>query len=381
MKILFIVDRFSGQIPTGVISYRIADELVALGNEVIVLSAYSPGIVWNNGAYYQNKKIRHYFPPKCRMMVSNLFQINLNSYKWRTSMCALAAKIIESNKPDVIYARSTPVSICEIAAQLSCRTKLPVLMHFTDPIPAPIEWDSNMLYRRRMIKTMNRILPKATRISFGNSAMLEYEQSIVKCHFKDKAFVSPDPVPSSGFYYTPKHIGDEICFVYLGALYGNRNPQPLFEALTSLNESGVSLKLVIYDDNRVGTVLPPFASFVGRTNNVKRALLSSDILIDLDGDDMTPVFISSKIKEYLCCGRPILSITPFNSPSHKMTTNLNTVFHSNNNAGDILKTIRKIMNCHFAESDYRERDSLIYQFSPQSISKQIDMELHSIVVR
>lgn len=381
MKILLIVEQFGGKIPTGIISYRIAKELLALGNEVIVLTAYNQGEDWSEQDIYRNKKIKHLFPATFYLIVSNLLQINLNSLKWRKSLFKLAKGIVENRKPDVIYARSTPISVCEVAAKLSAETGIPSLLHFTDPVPAPPEWDKNALYRRRMVKTMNRILPKAVKVSFGNAAMLDYEQSIVKYPFSKKSFVSADPVSSSELYIyneepSPK---SELQFVYFGSLYGNRNPQPLFDALNMLHEDGFCFRLDIYDVNRVGTQLPDYAHFVGRTDDIKGVLLSSDILIDLDGDDKNPVFISSKIKEYLCYSRPILSITPDNSPSHEMTRTFKTVFHSRNKAENIEIAIRAILSNSFKESDYEERIPLIKVHTPMAVAQKVYKELQLIV--
>ena len=379
VKILLIVDKFKGRIPTGIISQRIADELISLGNEVVVVSAYNQGEGWTNGEIYRCRKIRHIFLPRFRLIVSNFFQMNFDSFKWRRAMFELTMHIIEKYRPDVIYARSTPISVCEISAKLSLKTGIPSLMHFTDPVPAPIEWDGNILYRRRMIKTVNKILQVAKKVSFGNAAMLDYVQSLSKYDFKNKAFVSPDPVPTSNFYYTPPTNRSEVYVVYLGSLYGNRNPKPLIDALDRLNNEGLKIKFEIYDINRVGTILPSFARFVGRTDNVKCALLASNILIDLDGDDTPPVFISSKIKEYLCCGRPILSITPDNSPSHQMTKSLRTVFHSINETREIEKAIRFILSSSFQESDYEERLTLIQKHTPKVVAEKINEELQSMV--
>lgn len=379
MKILLIVDKFGGKIPTGVISYRIAEELIALGNEVVILTAYNQGNDWDLSEIHRNRKTKHLLPARIREFISNLTQKNVSSYRWRTNMIKLAKSVLEDYTADVIYARSTPITVCEIAAQLSYTTGIPSLMHFTDPVPAPPEWDNNVLYRRRMILTMNRILPFAKKVSFGNASMLDYEQSIVEYPFKAKAFVSTDPVPSSELFYSHPQTKEELRFVYLGSLYGSRNPQPLFDALSKIDKSGISIRLDIYDINRVNTQLPSFAHFVGRTNDVKTALLSANVLIDLDGDDKTPVFISSKIKEYLCCGRPILSITPDNSPSHQMTKGLKTVFHTCNEVESIEKVIRSIISTAFQEEDFKERNELIFKHSPKSVAKQVYEELQSMI--
>lgn len=378
MKILFITERFGDKIPTGVISRRIANELHTLGNNIAIISSERIGEKWAHGPHIICST-RTIIPGRILLHISNILGINLSSYKWRKKVYNESLKLINSFNPDVIYARSTPISVCQIAAKLHVKTGIKVMMHFTDPVPAPKEWDPNLSYRKRMISTMDKILPYASSISFGNQAMLKYQQSIQKYHFEFKSFISPDPGPSSSSYFKKQEKRETILLVYLGSLYGNRNPKPLFLALDQLNKKGYKCELKIYDINRSNTQLPDFARFFGRTDEVKTALLDADILINLDGDDKIPVFISSKLKEYLYCGRPIISITPANSPSRSLTNKLQTVKSVENNCDEISSAIEFFTKNIFGESDYFERYEIIKTFTPSNVTKQINEELKKLI--
>lgn len=378
MKILLITERFGDKIPTGVISKRIADELYLLGHEIAIVSSERIGNKWTNGPHVICS-IRTIIPAKILLFLSNLLGLNLSSYKWRKSLYKESLKLINSFKPDVIYARSTPISVCEVAAKLRSKTGVKVMMHFTDPVPAPLEWEPNIRYRRRMIATMERILPQATSVSFGNQAMLDYQQSLQKYQFADKAFISSDPGPASSFYYKCKESRQSINLVYLGSLYGSRNPKPLLDVLEMFNMKSMKCELRIYDTNRSNTQLPNSAKFVGRTDDVKSALLDADILINLDGNDKTPVFISSKLKEYLYCGRPIISISPTNSPSRLLTDKLKTVKSVENNVEEIFSAIEYFSKKKFIESDYSERGEVIRLFTPANVASKINQELKKLM--
>ena len=378
MRILLLTERYDDDIPTGVISKRITEELSNLGNEINVVSSELVGKKWEKGQHIICTK-KHLIPARIMKLLSNLLQINLDTAKWRKEMFMAAKRSIIDIRPDVIYARSTPISVCEVAASIKKSFGVKVIMHFTDPVPAPKEWDKNFLYRRRMIKTMERILPFADKVSFGNHAMADYQQKNQGYHFLDKTFVSPDPVPQDSFYFRPKEDKGCKIITYLGSFHGSRNPNELFKAIKRINESNMSVQLLVYDINRTNISVPSFVKFEGRVKNVNDVLLNSDVLINLDGDDKEPVFISSKLKEYLCCGRPIVSITPKGSPSRFLTDSLKTVISVQNNAQEIYNALIRSLDMELDESDYFERNDIIEHFTPKKVAEDLVLEFNSIL--
>lgn len=378
MKILFITERFADDIPTGVISKYIADELNQLGADIYILSSHKVGNTWFNG----NHKVcssKTLVPARLLVYISNLLSKNIITWSWRLRLYINALVILKNFKPDVIYARSTPVAVCEVAAKLGRKTGIKVIMHFTDPVPAPIEWDPNAGYRKRMVSTMNNILPYADLISFGNGAMRDYQQSLLSYNFMSKTFISPDPGPPISPYYDSKEKTPEIKLVHLGAIYGNRNPKPLYDAIEMLNNMGYKCSLDIYDNNRTNEVTPSFVRYVGRTKDIPSALLSADILINLDGDDATPVFISSKLKEYLYCSRPIVSITPDNSPTRQLVGHMSSVTCVSNNKDEIINAIIMYREQEYVSDYYDDRLATIEAFKPKNIAKNIYQQMMKII--
>lgn len=373
MRILAIVYRLGGVYPTGVTNKRVLDALKSMGHEVLVISAPTNTNTWHNECHYECSDFPT-SPARLFTKMGNFIQRDLNFIFWENRVFKCAKRIIKLFQPDIIYARSSPSAVCRVAARISKHTGIPVAMHFTDPIPAPIEWASDLKYRAREIKLMETILPIAYKVSFGNKAMLEYQQSIMKYNFIDKSFISPDPSPSERFYYSKKIKNDVSTLTFLGAFHGNRRPDSLFHALYVLNQSGYKCKLNIYDDNRYGINHPECVSFMGRTDNIQKTLLDSDILVDVEGEDNTPVFISSKLKDYLCCGRPILAITVKNSPSYNLVNGLSTVKCCENKPSEIVSAIKSVLDIDFREEDYKERLVIIKQFNPTFLAKLITDE-------
>lgn len=368
MKILYLTYRFGGTIPTGVTALRVADAMYELGHDLCVIS--SPLCdKWQTGRHIicNNKPI---YPAVVFTKVGNLIQQDLNYIFWEWRMLHQIDRLLQSWKPDVIYARSSPSAVCYIAAKVAQKYNIPVLMHFTDPIPAPPEWHPNKRYRTRQIKLMEKILPIADKISFGNQAMLDYQHTLLKYDFTHKSFISPDPAPTKEFFYKEKQQHKELVLTFLGSFHGNRKPETLFKAIDIVNNSGVKCKLRIYDDKR-GIQAPSFIEYVGRTKDVVGAMLDSDILVDVDADDKIPVFVSSKIKDYLNCGRPILSITPNNSPSRQLFSGMKTISLCSNNPIDISTVIIQLSKTNYYQKDYIERKCIIEQFKADVVAKEI----------
>lgn len=374
MKILAIVYKLGGVYPTGVTNKRVLDALRELGHDVYVISAPTEPISWHNDHHLECSDFPTY-PSILFTKLGNLFQYNLNLFFWEKRVYREAIKKIKSFKPDYIYARSTPSVACRVASKISKASGVPLLMHFTDPIPAPIEWASNKRYRSREIKLMEKILPYAYKVSFGNEAMLRYEQSILTYDFLYKSFVSPDPSPSDTLYYRSRIKQKRIVLTFLGAFHGNRKPDKLFKAIEIVSQKGYDCCLKIYDENRLGTPCPNFVSYVGRTNDVRQALLDSDILVDVEGCDSVPVFISSKLKDYLCCCRPILAILVKDGPSYNLVNNLLTVSICSDNEEIIADRIIEIYKKEYSETMYKERIPVIEQFNPINIAKRIIDEI------
>ena len=98
---------------------------------------------------------------------------------------------------------------------------------------------------------------------------------------------------------------------------------------------------------------------------------NSDILVDLDGDDIEPIFMSSKLKQYLVYNRPVLSITPHNSPTSYLLKEMQTAEVVINNVEDIYMAILVIAEKEIAEDMYYERLPILQSFSPKRVVNEL----------
>lgn len=374
-KLLFVTYAFDHSTPVGVGAKRIVASLAEQGFQVFVVTSQNAKITIPNVDITVRKNVPR-LPVRMSNMISDLFGKELLYFFWEIKAYMAGKKIIKNNKDVLaIYTRANPISVCSIGIRLKKRFNLPLMMHFTDPIPAPVEWCPNLRSRKRMIKQMKEVLPYANFVSFGNIHMLKYQEKVLGQPIHNKSFISPDPGPSDFVFLPPKDSSlDSVNLLFLGNIYGNRNPTHLFEAINEL--SNYHIKMYVYGNNNAK--FPDFVIEKTRTADILSVMRNMDILIDIDGDDESPVFISSKIKDYLSVNRPILSITPCNSPSRELLCNLSTVAVSINETGQIKEALLKLLNASYLDSAFEERKSILKIFSSYSIAEEIIRRINSI---
>ena len=166
---------------------------------------------------------------------------------------------------------------------------------------------------------------------------------------------------------------------YLGNIYGNRKPQNLYKAIDSLNSEGYKITMQIFaEPAHDESTHYDFIKYRGYTRDIDSALEHSDILVDIDGDDLRPVFISSKLKDYLLINRPILSITPAESPSAKILNGIGSVAITRNQEEAIKRAIRSIIDGGYKSWSYDDRGDLIEMFNPSTVADNLMLTLKKL---
>jgi len=244
-KLLFITYAFDHRTPVGVGAQRIVSALAEQGFSVFVITSQKCSSIIPNVELLVESNIPR-LPFRLANILSNFWGRDLLYIFWELK-AYLAGKAILKKNPDIvaIYTRANPISVCHVGLKLKNKFNIPILMHFTDPIPAPIEWNRDLKDRKRMISQMKRVLPRANLISFGNQHMLNYQELVLGCPLKEKSFISPDPGSYELRFLPIKKINcDSFNLLFLGNIYGSRNPSHLFEAIEMLAD--YSIKLYIY---------------------------------------------------------------------------------------------------------------------------------------
>lgn len=381
MKILLIAYSFGGS-ASGRITSRVALEMAHQGHELVVVCAENnyedskldnivvyelPGVIGKT-SIYENLRVKI------------LTYVGLSAYNshffWRYRAFQKSCNVIKKFEPDLIYARSTPIDACLVGLKLHVKFNIPVYQHFSDPLPAPFMQDCTQT--KRFIKQSKAIIEGSDLISFGTIQMADYIQSLIGYDNNNKIFEAPDvTVGSIDLNRSMKDKGSRLELVYLGNIYGSRNPQPLFQSLEILNNKGLNVHLSIYSSEQ--KLASSHVSFLGYTKDVNSALQNADVLVDIDGDDKIPVFVSSKLKDYLMISRPILSITPAKSPTRLLLQGLKSTMCVLNQVSEIKSAIESFYSKSWVEQDFNDRQELIDRFSPHSVVNLIFNNLNKIV--
>lgn len=367
MKILLITYNLGGS-ASGVVTERLACEMLKQGIDLKIITSCNKSKIDEDNVLEVSECIKE--GTFLKILQLKLYQLLFRGYYdcnfiWRHRAVIAAKKKFQSWEPDLIYSRSTPFDSFDVGIKLRNLIGKPLLVHFTDPRPAPIEYVPAGVRREAHRKSSQYYLSSADFISMGTNEAISYIELETGIKLKSRVFVSPDSVAFPDMQYLDKCKTKDTHLVYLGDIYGSRDVHPLLDAICNLRNSGFDIVLDIYTD-RLTEVYPDFVNIKGRTNNVIQALRDADILIDIDGNDQYPVFVSSKLKEYIAVNRPIISITPVNSPSATICKDLDTILCVRNDSKIITECIRHLISC-YDSFDYKERNDLISRFSARTI--------------
>lgn len=238
-----------------------------------------------------------------------------------------------SIKPDIIYSRSTPFSSALLAQRLKRTLGIPWMMHLSDP------WTANPYRRLAGRHKEHDEIQEAS--CFESADLISLTTEGQAAHYRDKfpmksrqIVVVPNMMPMSApklIHKPQKGPTDSVNITYTGALYGERQPTPLLEALHELNTSNPSIcsqiEVHFYGNMASSTAIDidsaPGCKQHGPVTFAEAGIAqeNADVLLTIepDGDDpMLKHFLPSKNLDYMAQGRPILAITPASSETHRL---------------------------------------------------------------
>ena len=380
MKILIITYNYA-ESASGIISRRMSEALAAKGNEVKVICSNRPHSTYDkvevhtiNSIFTANK-----FASRLCGKLKRTGAIYFYDFWWVKAATKFATQICKEWNPDFVYCRTSPEEACYVGTALKKRFGVKVAQHFADPIPAPFEYEPQSRRRRQLAKMMYKVVESADIVSYGNQAMHDYALEQIGYDFSPKSIISPDAGSCGQMRKCEFVESNEVVMTFLGNIYGNRKPQNLYKAIEVLNRAGYNITMQIFAERPHNESTDyNFIKYRGYTRDIDSALEQSDILVDIDGDDLRPVFISSKLKDYLLINRPILSITPANSPSEQILKGINSVVISRNQGDAIEEAIRTILDNDYKSWNYDDRSQLIDMFNPTTVADNLLSALNKL---
>lgn len=225
--------------------------------------------------------------------------------------------LISQFKPDVIYSLGSNVTTLKLVNELSEILEIPVVIHFMDNWAEHLQWDSNPLikpYKRELQKQLLSCIKHSTNAIAISDSMAEHYNEILglKMHTMMNSVDIRKMECKAKEYITP------LRFVYAGGLHLERW-QALKEVAMAINKSKTGT-LLIYSGSAgqyrgAFEGLPVVFKNPVSHENIKSVYENADVLVHVEKADPQKLgffkySISTKIPEYLACGRPILFYGP-----------------------------------------------------------------------
>jgi Glycosyl transferase 4-like domain len=247
----------------------------------------------------------------------------LRAWKWPAVRAVEKLISHDRYRPEVVITFSYPLTDSLIGLELKRLYGVPWIAHFSDP------WTDNPSSRldpisKAVHSRMERMVVEAAdRLVFTSEETVDLMMGKYPAELRAKSRVVPHAFEPE-LYSTNLDHNPKITIRYLGTLYGQRTPGPLFSALERLlvanpdaltdvcfeivgDTCGLNLEDLGLRKLPKGlvTVTPP----VDYLRSLE-LMVSADGLLVVDAPAAKSVFLPSKLIDYVGAGRPILGITP-----------------------------------------------------------------------
>ncbi len=246
---------------------------------------------------------------------------------WINQAVALGLQIAQQHTIHAIYATSPPASSLLVAATLSERTGIPLILDFRDPFVANLH-RKQVGFRHGINEWLEAYaIVRATRVitvteSFRHDFAMRYKKQEDKFHVIANGFDRADLTLSHDVVRDP----DVMTIYYGGILYGKRSPKSFLEGLAAAISSGTvpKDKIRVYfagvfdypgkqDNhdivNRLGlSDVVNVVGYVAHSAHVEWMAKSDVLLLVGDQTHGAGAYVPAKLYEYLGMSRPILAL-------------------------------------------------------------------------
>lgn len=238
---------------------------------------------------------------------------------WKKKAISLAEKIIEEEKPDVIFSTAPPFTSHLVAAELADKYEIPLVLDYRDQwYGNPFNSMPTVFHKHHNKKLEESVLYKSKKIIvisreqkeklLKNYNLLQHNDINIVTHGYDREDFEN---------ISSEKLRDEFVITHSGLFQDNRNPKPFFKAFKKLVDKhgdNVKLRLVgLMRKNHLRQIkslkIENNIELVGNVSHSQAVeyLINSDVLWILQNDDVrTP----GKLYEYFGAKKPILATMP-----------------------------------------------------------------------
>jgi glycosyltransferase involved in cell wall biosynthesis len=255
---------------------------------------------------------------------------------WILPAVSRGRKIIIENKIDVLFATGMPWSAMVVVYILHLLTGKPYVVDFRDPwIGNPFHQSKGALLDNMGERLEKKIVENAALVYANTDPLMEDFCKRYKDIDREKFSVLPNGYDSSDFQCLSDNNvrdgePDRLILAHAGYLYGKRDPTGILEAIKKLKEKKPSCGKIRFiqmgkvdldydfEQKHKGLICDGTIELAGMlpyTECLERQMQADVLLLIQPG---TKTQIPSKLYDYLCLNRPILSITPLDGALGKM---------------------------------------------------------------
>ncbi len=262
---------------------------------------------------------------------------------WLMPAVKAGLKLVRENKINVIFATGMPWTALVVGRLISKKTGIPFIADFRDPwLGNPFLKTKGKLLDWRERICERKIVEEAALVTANTEPLREEFVNRYPNVSADKIISLPNGFDSHDFDHLPasplrnNKTPRKLILAHAGFLYGKRDPAPLLKALDLLCRHHPELADVVEFQQMGGITLEyDFAKRFGALidkgivkllgqlpyNDCLARLAEADILVIIQPGTKTQ--IPSKLYDYLCINRPILTITSPDGALGKMITETN----------------------------------------------------------
>ncbi|MFA6552480.1 MAG: glycosyltransferase [Candidatus Paceibacterota bacterium] len=287
---------------------------------------------------------------------------NIREWLYYEKAYRLAKKIIKKHDLNIVFSFSNPQASNIIGAMLKKRLGIKFVSHFCDP------WYDNPYkkYTGRgglKVKTLEAFIVKwSDKIIFTNDAATKLVMKKYPEEIRKRALDIPHCYDKRD-YSEIKNNNEKFTISHIGTFYDERNPELLFRALKPIIENFPALKNKFilriiggtsayagYTDEKLNNMIEKYGiqEIVNTTPPVpyKESLAlmkQADFLVVIDANFKNSPFLPSKVVDYAGTGRPVVGITPNDSPTAKILKKLGSKSFNYDQEKELADYLKKLI--------------------------------------
>lgn len=256
---------------------------------------------------------------------------------WKKHAVKEGKKIIDTQKPDIIFSSSPPYTCALIAMELKKYAEkkygkpIPWVSDFrdawTDYLTTPNRWFLPKKIDRKYERTT---LDKADTVTIVASGMKDdFERKYPEVSAKTDFVLLRNGFDSDDYKHTKLNEAknDKFTIVYTGSMYGKRNPYYMLDTIAELVNDGKvdKNKIKFIFVGRLGSDITEYInnsplkdtieiiSYVPHSVSIDYLMKADAMLLLIDEDKYSKMILSGKVFEYLgasaLTGKPVFAIT------------------------------------------------------------------------